>query len=90
MSKMGWGLVLALACTGVATAAVPGSQRIEVVDRDVALFWQAYDQVKGLPDRAQQIQVLQTTYLDRGSPGLAAFALAKDYDAATYVDAIRA
>lgn len=90
MSKMGWGLVLALAFSGAATAAVPSGQRIEVVDRDVALFWQAYDQVKVLPDRAQQIEVLQTTYLDRGSPGLAAFALAKDYDAATYVDAIRA
>lgn len=90
MSKAWWGLMLALSCIGSGTAAVPQAPQIEVVDRDVALFWQAYDRVKAVPDRAQQIQLLQTTYLDRGSPGLATFALAKQYDAATYVDAIRA
>ncbi|GHH56376.1 hypothetical protein [[Pseudomonas] boreopolis] len=63
---------------------------VGVVDSDIALFWQVYDRVRAEPERDRQLQLLQHGYLDQGSPGLAAFAQAKGYDAAAYVDAIRA
>ncbi|MEL1264604.1 hypothetical protein [Pseudoxanthomonas putridarboris] len=84
--------LLALCVVGCMSAAPRPTEamRIQVVDADVALFWQVYDAVGAMDDRQQQLDYLQTHYLDAGTPGLTAFAEAKGYTAADYVDAIRA
>ncbi len=83
------GMALFLAGADAVSARVQAPPPIEVVTRDVALFWQVYDRLKAEPDRDRQLMILQREYLDQGTPGLAAFAQAKGYDAASYVDAIR-
>lgn len=89
MKQFVMGVALLLASVGSAPVRAEVAPPIEVVTRDVALFWQVYDRVKAEPDRDRQLLILQRDYLDQGTPGLAAFAQAKGYDAASYVDAIR-
>ncbi len=98
--RVGAGLMLLAGLSGCAgtiadpsppaPAHQPSSTQIAIVTEDIGRFWEAYDAVRRTDDSAQQLGLLQTLYLDRGTPGLHAFMEAKGYTAGTYVDAIRA
>lgn len=90
MKSLGICLIVLLGVVGAGRADAREMATLKVVDTDIALFWGVYDQIRAEPDRDRQLQLLQRGYLDKGTPGLAAFQQAKGYDAATYVDAIRA
>lgn len=80
-------------CTGIIAdspilAHQGASAPIVIVTDDIGRFWEAYDAVRRTDDPARQYGLLQTLYLDRGTPGLHAFMEAKGYTAETYIDAI--
>lgn len=60
-----------------------------VVTSDVDTFWAAYDSAYTTTDSVAQVRIVQTRYIDRGSPGVRAFMQAKGYTAEDWVDAIR-
>jgi hypothetical protein len=59
-----------------------------VVDEDVVRFWQAYDAIRATADQAERLKLIQTLYIDPGTPGLHALMEARHYTAKQYVDAI--
>lgn len=65
----------------------PASQ--VVVAADVDAFWAAYDSARTTTDSVAQLRIVQTRYIDRGTPGLRAFMAAKEYTAEDWVGAIR-
>jgi hypothetical protein len=78
---------LAAAPLSVQAAPKPPAN-VQVVSDDVGRFWIAYDAVRAAQDPAERLRLIQTLYIDRGTPGLAAFMEAKGYTAQSYVDAI--
>lgn len=73
---------------GVPRAAptMPAAQTVS--DQDLARFWQAYDAINATSDPAERLRLIQTLYIDRGTPGLHALMAARRYTAQQYVDAI--
>ncbi|MDF7815231.1 hypothetical protein [Hymenobacter sp. YC55] len=55
---------------------------------DIDHFWTAYDSVKTTANHAQQVAFMTSLYVERQSPGLAAFMKARDYSAAHWVELI--
>jgi hypothetical protein len=55
-----------------------------VITTDIDNFWIAYDSIVSTTDSATQMRYLQTLYLDKGTPGLAAIMEARNYTAAEY------
>ncbi len=60
----------------------------EVVDEDIGRFWEAFDAINATADPAERLRLIQTLYVDRGTPGLHALMAARRYTAQEYVDAI--
>lgn len=79
---------------GVATAKprqAPGGTTAAaqtVYTRDIARFWQAFDAINATTDSAERLRLIQTLYIDPGTPGLHALMAARRYTAQQYVDAI--
>ncbi|MGO4702461.1 DUF2268 domain-containing putative Zn-dependent protease [Dyella sp. 2RAB6] len=82
-------LLTAIALASTSWAATPPSTPPRVIDDDLNRFWATYDAIRNLDDPTQQQAQFQALYVDKGTPGLAAFMQAKGYTAATYVQAIR-
>ena len=61
----------------------------KIITSDIDLFWRAYDSIRTTGDSLQQIHLIQTIYLDKGSPGVKGFMKAKGYTAESYVKCIR-
>jgi hypothetical protein len=61
----------------------------QIFTQDITHFWQAYDSVSATADTAHQRQLIQRLYLNRATPGLVAFAKARDYSARQYVRLLR-
>jgi hypothetical protein len=59
-----------------------------VSDQDIARFWQAFDAVNATTNPTEQLRLIQTIYIDPGTPGLRALMAARRYTAQQYVDAI--
>jgi hypothetical protein len=90
-----WGATLALAIAGMSPASSsiaspppPAAARTPVVDEDIARFWRAYDAIKRTDDPAERLRLIQTLYIDPGTPGLRALMAARRYTAQQYVDSI--
>ena len=45
------------------------SDSVQIITRDIPNFWRAYDQAAG-KDSAERVRILETVYLQPGSPGL--------------------
>ena len=60
-----------------------------VVTADVDHFWEAYDRVVAEPDSAEQVRLLDSLYIRRGTPGLRAMIERRDLTPADFVEAIR-
>ncbi|MDQ1229511.1 hypothetical protein QE379_000937 [Sphingomonas sp. SORGH_AS 879] len=58
-----------------------------VVDTDIARFWRAFDAINAATP-ADRLRLIQTLYVDPGTPGLHALMAARRYTAQEYVDAI--
>lgn len=63
-------------------------QRTVITD-DIANFWNAYDKIVQTNDSLQQIELINSLYISKGTPGLAGIMEARRYTAAEYVHAIR-
>src|SRR5258707_15790460 len=45
------------------------SDSVQIITRDIPNFWRAYDQAAG-KDSSERVRILETEYLQPGSPGL--------------------
>lgn len=72
----------------MAAAAPPASSR--VITADIANFWLAHDAIRSEADAARKQQLIQSLYIDKGTPGLHALMEARGYTASQYVAAIDA
>lgn len=61
-----------------------------VVSSDIDHFWEAYDKIQETSDSLKQREILQTLFLDKGTPGLEAIMQARRYTLDSYLDAIHA
>ncbi len=59
-----------------------------IISSDVPNFWNAYDQIIQTKDSLQQIHLIDSLFIRKGTPGLNAIMKARRYTAASYVDAI--
>lgn len=59
-----------------------------VVSSDIDHFWEAYDKIQETTDSLKQREILQTLFLDKGTPGLEAIMQARRYTLDSYLDAI--
>ncbi|HJV79188.1 MAG TPA: Ig-like domain-containing protein [Paludibacter sp.] len=55
---------------------------------DITNFWIAYDQICASRDSTRQYELLNSFFLEKGTPGLKAIMQARDYTAKSYIDAI--
>ncbi|MBV8252493.1 MAG: hypothetical protein JO154_07785 [Chitinophaga sp.] len=74
-------------CLFVATVAY-SQDKSPIITTDLPLFWKAYDAIMNTTDSNQQATLLQTMYIDKGSPGLKAMMEARNYTVADYLTAI--
>ncbi len=61
------------------------SAQQKVFTQDIDNFWTAYDSIRITNDSSAQIHFIQTLYIDKGTPGLKAFMIARKYSAELYV-----
>jgi hypothetical protein len=80
-------LVLAV-CVAVILKANCQPGKSKVFTQDIDNFWIAYDSVRACKDSLQQVAFIKTLYVDRGSKGLKAFMVARNYSPALYVKLI--
>jgi hypothetical protein len=66
-------LALALAAAPLAAQTRTDPDSVQLVTTDVAHFWEAWHAMAGARTRADSLQLLQTLYFDRGTPGLRDF-----------------
>lgn len=72
----------------IASCSAPQSS--VVISSDIDHFWEAYDQIQATTDSLRQREILQTLFLDQGTPGLDAIMKARRYTLDSYLDAIQA
>lgn len=59
-----------------------------IITEDVYRFWNAYDAIIKEKDAVQQLHLINTLYIEPGTPGLKAIMEARRYTAEEYIDAI--
>lgn len=64
------------------------SKKQNVNTSDIDLFWNVYDQVIQEKDSLQQVELIQTEYIDKGSIGLEKIIQVRNYSAEQYVELI--
>ena len=60
----------------------------KVFTQDIDNFWIAYDSIRSSRDSLQQIQFINSLYIDKGTEGLKAFMALRDYTAEKWVSLI--
>ena len=75
-----------LVTASLASSAQPGEPK--VITSDIDNFWIAYDSIQTTADSIRQIHFIQTLYIDKGTKGLKAFMVLRDYSAKLWVDLI--
>lgn len=70
-------------------AGLESNAQYKVHVEDVELFWKMYDKLIAVTDSAEQIKLIQTEYLDKGSDGLKEFNSVRDGNAVNYFRFIR-
>lgn len=79
-------LFTVLACMSIAAFA----QNQYIITEDLDRYWQAYDKIKATTDTSQHLEILQSEYVDKGTPGLKLLMRARRYTTREMVDNIRA
>lgn len=64
------------------------SQKQLIFTEDISNFWNAYDHIVQEKDTIRQLNLINTLYIDKGTPGLEGIMKARRYSAAEYVYAI--
>jgi len=59
-----------------------------IVTTDIKNFWKAYDQIKATKDSATQINIIQNSYINKGTPGLKALMEVRNYTPQGFIYAI--
>ena len=60
----------------------------KVFTSDIDNFWIAYDSIQTTKDSLKQIGFIQKLYIDKGTPGLKAFMIARGYSAKLWIELI--
>ncbi len=60
-----------------------------VFTSDIDNFWMAYDSIQSTSDSIQQLHYIQSLYIDKGTPGLKAFMVARRYNGPLWIKLIR-
>lgn len=63
-------------------------QSSNIVTTDIAIFWEAYDNITSTKDSVLQYKYLDSLYFQKGSAGLEGIKQAKNYTARDYINAI--
>ncbi len=71
----------------MATHGFAQKQKIVITD-DIPNFWNAYDQIKQTKDSLQQIELIKTLFINKGTLGLSAMMEVKEYTPTSYINAI--
>lgn len=82
--------LFALGLPTLAANASPPAPPRQVFADDIARFWVAHDAIVEEPDPQRRLALINTLYIQPGSPGLHALMRARGYTAAQYVQAIDA
>jgi hypothetical protein len=67
----------------------PAQDAHKVFTSDIDNFWITFDSIQTTKDSLEQIHFIQTLYIDKGTRGLKAFMVARNYNAKLWVDLIR-
>jgi len=59
------------------------------ITSDIQNFWNAFDSVQNSSDSTEQIEILQTQFFDKASPGQKAMFEARNYTPQEYLQAIK-
>lgn len=59
-----------------------------VYTEDLDRFWSAFDEIQQEPDKQEHLKILESTYLNRGSKGLGAFARLRNCTVGGWLDMI--
>ncbi|WP_316738027.1 DUF2268 domain-containing putative Zn-dependent protease [Pedobacter aquatilis] len=73
----------------LAISAIAQQPKQTIVTTDIDNFWLTFDELKTTTDSLKQLDILQTKYVDKGTPGLKAFMEAKGYTTVAWLDCIR-
>lgn len=60
-----------------------------IVTSDIDNFWIAYDKIIAITDSVQQVKLIKSLYIDKGTPGLKAFIEVKEFTPERWVGLIR-
>ena len=77
-------LILCLTCS-LSTFA---QQQGNIFTSDIDHFWKAFDSVQTIKDTGRQVEIMQTLYIDKGTPGLKEFMHLRSFDAKKLVEVI--
>lgn len=64
--------------------------RKSVKTSDIALFWNAFDQVQKTSDTLKQLEIVRNEFIQKGSPGLKAIMQARRYTPEEYLKVMKA
>lgn len=73
--------------TSLITSPIFSQQK--VFTEDIENFWIAYDSIISTNDSAKKVNFIQTLYIDKGTVGLKAFMMARNYNAVGYCKLIK-
>jgi hypothetical protein len=65
-----------------------GQDTTNVFTSDIDNFWIAFDSVQSIQEKDQQVQIMQSLYVDKGTPGLRSFMQLRKFDAGKLVESI--
>ena len=82
-------LILLAVLTGMHMAFGQSANQQKVFTQDIDNFWIAYDSLRTITDSVQQLQIIQSLYIDKGTEGLKEFMKLREYTAGRWVNLIR-
>lgn len=74
----------------ISNLAFAQSQSKDIVTTDINNFWSAYDSITATTDSIKQYEILDRTFISKGTPGLRAMMAARGYTSKSFIDAIHA
>lgn len=63
-------------------------QEQKIITSDIDNFWSAYDSIQKVTEKPVKIEIINSLYIKKGTPGLRAFMNARNYSAELYIDLI--
>lgn len=81
-------IFMVLICIRLSPVTV-AQQPVQIYTADIHHFWDAYDKIWSTPDTSLHMQILDSLFLSKATPGLTAIRERRNYTAQEYLNAIR-